>query len=276
MNIYYLKLFEIHSKGILLDSSILLGNNYSEKVYPTNFDESDLKDYLNFKMSIDKNLKSAKITESTKIVYLTNDEEISSKFKKCVLRNSQKSTKTILRLRNNISGKKLKSLLARISQKFDQKLKIGKNCLVLNLSKNVVCVLLRDDKKWIYQEYDLYSFKRLKFKQRNAIFQNNKIKNIRALQGTISIRNSPLFKTSLYYKLKHEKIKLDRRQGLKIAQNLDRSISSIFQCFYDHQMDIYVVRQNKDRNTVYFLDGKKFHVLDEVCSWDKMIEIIHD
>jgi hypothetical protein len=174
-------------------------------------------------------------------VYLSDQDEIFSKFRKCELTGSQSVDHTLLRLRSYIPEKKLKTLLARVSSKSGKKLKIGQNAIALKISKNVIAIIFMRGKQWIYGEYDLFSFKQLVQKKVNSIFSTENIQNVQVSVGGIKLRNSKLFKTSLYYKLRHERGLLTRRSNLKQEKILDISLSPCYRLYWDANLHFYAL-----------------------------------
>jgi hypothetical protein len=104
------------------------------------------------------------------------------------------------------------------------------------LSKNVIGIVLCAEKKWIYHEYDVHNFKKLKELKVNKIFQKKNIRDLKFHHNLyISLNNRTHFKTSKYVSMKKYQANILAKLGkIKLeGHSKDLSLQASVKIFQD-------------------------------------------
>lgn len=294
-NILLAKLEKLKSNGIELGEAVIIGTNAHNQIRPTNFNTSELKAYLKHQLSP----QHIHICEETRLKF-TNDETNFSHYLEFIdpkilsdfgqklfdsatqpsfFSSEKKSKKKLiyLRLNNSLVKKKLMTLIPKIGNTEQIHLKTGKNYLILFQSKNIVSIVIKKPKQWVYLEYDVYSFKQLKRQSKKSIFSNESITKLFPKNNcfNLKVNNSnimTLFKSTKYRCSKLERMMRRKLQGIAWKSYKNLSIYPSVRVFYDEILNIFAVYQSGSY-LITILDGRKFKVLDEVADWSELSNI---
>lgn len=254
------RVLNIREEGIKLETCFAFGRYFEERLRPTNFQESDLREYVRVVLDIapDADFGLNFDQEQINHIFVGKDESVVASFQK-----------KVISIKNQIFDRKLQSLLKRAEKQFKVLLVPEISYIMLRISKNVVgLVIKKNPQHLVYIECDVYSFKILHKSSVSKIYPPLELEKLTTQDGRIINQLGSV-------NIGTGKEILDMREEQRtVVPDLsreflhDRSLHAFVSVYYDVALRVYIILQ-AGSSEAYVIYGHDLHILEEDKCWDQ-------